>query len=121
MMEVVPALKVSQCFYCFALELSSENRAVFLEEPVLQAEPSPALKALLGTAKTWGSRECGGPGLMMCYISDSLHQISLLLAKQRHVWFAFVHETVFPCNGSCKIVDQSLVTCKNSVWNPGNG
>lgn len=60
MMEVVPGLKVPQCLYCFALDVSAKSRAVFLEEPVLQAEPSPALKALLPSTGQPGPGAAGG-------------------------------------------------------------
>lgn len=59
-MEVVPGLEVSQCLCCFALELSSKDRAVFSGGGC--AEPIPALKALLPSTRqpkpeTAGNRE----------------------------------------------------------------
>lgn len=60
----------SLCLYCFALEVSSENRAAFLEEPVLQTEPTPSLKALLPSAR---QPKPGAAGTEGSWTDDVLH------------------------------------------------
>lgn len=122
-MEVVPGLEVPQCLYCFALEVSSKNKAVFLEEAVPQQSQSQLWRpcCLHQDSQNLRCREHEG-----AWTDDVLHFwlppldfTAVRQVKAHVVWFC--PWDCFPLQWNLQNSGSIFSHFKNSVWNPENG